>query len=270
MASRRDADGLLAKLARRAGAGALAPALAASAALAVSGCGGADGSAAQATSTAASTSTSTRQAEAARPSSSAAGGHKQGKAGGKPGGQAANEAPAARQGAKLPQPQGEREPGITPAQRKKATTASIALSSPGFAPGATLPAANTCTGKDTSPALRWSGVPDGTAELVLLVLNVEPVQGHLFFDWAVGGLDPSLEGIEAGKLPQGAVLGRNGDGKSAYSICPPKGGSENYVFMLYAIPTALEPKPGFSPIALREAILAQAGNVGLLGASYAR
>ncbi len=210
--------------------------------------------------------TSTSPAEAAKPSSAAAGGSKQGK----DGSQAANEGPAARQGTKLPQPQGEREPGITPAQRKKATTASITLSSPSFAPGATLPAANTCAGKDTSPALRWSGVPDGTAERVLLVLNVEPVEGHLFFDWVVGGLDPSLEGTGVGRLPQGAVLGRNGEGKSAYSICPPKGNPENYVFMPYAIPTALEPKPGFSPIALREAILAQAGNVGLLGASYAR
>ena len=86
-----------------------------------------------------------------------------------------------------------------------------------------LPAEYTCDGKGTSPALRWQGVPPGTAELVLFAMNIQPVEGKLFFDWAVAGLSPELEEIEAGKLPKGAVVGRNSFGKTGYEICPEGG-----------------------------------------------
>jgi phosphatidylethanolamine-binding protein (PEBP) family uncharacterized protein len=132
-----------------------------------------------------------------------------------------------------------------------------------------LSAQFTCDGKNTSPALRWQGVPDGTAELVLFAMNLRPVEGALFFDWAVAGLSPDLEEIEAGKLPNGAVVGRNSFGKAAYEICP-EGGEENYVFTLFALPKKLSPAQGFDPLALRKSVAGAAGNVGLLALSYAR
>ncbi|MFP5388553.1 MAG: YbhB/YbcL family Raf kinase inhibitor-like protein [Thermoleophilia bacterium] len=132
-----------------------------------------------------------------------------------------------------------------------------------------LPATYTCDGKGTSPALSWQGVPQGTAELVLFAMNVQPVEGKLFFDWAVAGLNPELEEIEAGKLPKGVVVGRNGFGKTGYEICPESGG-ETYMFTVFALPKKLSPSQGFDPSALRKEVLDASGNVGLLALGYTR
>jgi hypothetical protein len=112
-------------------------------------------------------------------------------------------------------------------------------------------------------------VPPNSAELVLFAMNIQPVEGEIFFDWAVAGIDPSFEGIESGELPSGAVVGRNSFGKSGYSICPSESG-EAYMFALYALPKRLQPKSGFDARALREEVLATSGDVGLLPAVYAR
>jgi phosphatidylethanolamine-binding protein (PEBP) family uncharacterized protein len=181
--------------------------------------------------------------------------------------------PGDKHGSTVPQPKGAPEPGITPQQRQEATVASMILQSPSSQPSSSgpqvLPARYTCDGESTSPALRWQGVPQGTAELALLVMNIQPVGGELFFDWAVAGLSPDLEEIEAGKLPKGAVVGRNGFGKTGYEICP-EGGGETYMFALFALPKKLSPTRGFEPLALRKAALDASGNVGLLALSYAR
>jgi phosphatidylethanolamine-binding protein (PEBP) family uncharacterized protein len=132
-----------------------------------------------------------------------------------------------------------------------------------------LSAQYTCDGKNTSPALRWQGVPQGTTELVLFAMNTQPVGGELFFDWAVAGLSPELEEIEAGKLPRDAVVGRNSFGKTGYEICP-EGSSETYIFALFALPKKLSPDQGFEPVALRKAVNDVSGNVGLLALSYTR
>jgi phosphatidylethanolamine-binding protein (PEBP) family uncharacterized protein len=149
----------------------------------------------------------------------------------------------------------------------------MSLESPALKPVAgsvpALPATYTCDGKDSWPALRWAGVPPGTAELALFAMNVQPIEEKLFFDWAVAGLDPGLEGIEAARLPKGAVVGKNGFGKNGYSICPP-GVGETYMFALYALPQRLSPSKGFDPRELRKEVLGISGNVGLLPAAYLR
>jgi phosphatidylethanolamine-binding protein (PEBP) family uncharacterized protein len=178
-----------------------------------------------------------------------------------------------KQGTRIAQPKGEPEPGITPQQRREATVASMTLESPSSQASSVgpqaLPTTYTCDGKGTSPALRWQGVPRGTAELVIFAMNVQPVGGKLFFDWAVAGLSPDLTEIEAGKLPRGALVGRNGFGKTAYEICP-EGSGETYVFTVFALPRKLSPAQGFDPSALRREVLGASGNVGLLALSYAR
>jgi phosphatidylethanolamine-binding protein (PEBP) family uncharacterized protein len=176
-------------------------------------------------------------------------------------------------GSRVPQPKGEPEPGITPQQHREATIASISLESPSSQPSSAgpeaLPATYTCDGRGTSPALRWHGVPPGTAELVIFAMNVQPVEGSLFFDWAVAGLNPDLEQIEAGKLPKGAIVARNGFGKVGYEICP-EGGGETFMFSVFALPEKLSPAQGFDPSSLRREVLGASGNVGLLALSYTR
>jgi phosphatidylethanolamine-binding protein (PEBP) family uncharacterized protein len=133
---------------------------------------------------------------------------------------------------------------------------------------ALLTATYTCDGKGQWPALSWSGVPAGSAELILYAMNIAPVQGRLFVDWAVAGLDPGLTGIDDGELPKGAVVGTNSFGKRGYEICPE--GSETYLFAVYALPRALSPQPGFDARELRKEVLDVSGNVGLLSLAYTR
>ena len=133
-----------------------------------------------------------------------------------------------------------------------------------------LPGTYTCDGEDTWPSLAWSGVPPGTAELALTLVNTQPVGEHLFFDWTVAGLDPTVTSISSGSLPHGAMMGRNSFGHEDYSVCPPEGSGETYFFTLYALPEKLGMKSGFDPLALREAALDASHNAGLLPVSYSR
>ncbi len=93
-------------------------------------------------------------------------------------------------------------------------------------------------------------------------MNVQPVQGKLFFDWAVTNIDPGLEGLEAGKLPKGAVVGQNSFGKQGYEICPQR--PETLIFALYALSQHLPAERGFDPHELRDRILKVSRDAGLL------
>jgi phosphatidylethanolamine-binding protein (PEBP) family uncharacterized protein len=177
-----------------------------------------------------------------------------------------------KHGPRITQPKGPPEQAPTPDEVANATVADITLSSPLVPAGpggpAPLPATFTCDGGGRWPSLSWNGVPAGSAELILYAMNIAPVAGKLFVDWAVAGIDPALTGIEAGKLPKGTVVGTNSLGKQAYEICPE--GAETYIFALYALPSSLSPKPGFDARELRQKILDVSGNVGLFPVTYTR
>ncbi len=259
MAQRTGADGLLAPRAAKATSTRVLLVLVAVAALALfSGCGGSDE---EGSSTAASAG-SGADAGSAQKAASEEGPSAPGAEGAK-----------AKQGPGITPPKGPPEKGITPKEEETATEADIFLQSPAFGETGegvqSIPATYTCDGKNTWPELEWTNVPSGTQELILLVLGMQPIDGALFYNWAVAGIDPATEGIEEGRLPQGAILGKNGFGKNGYSICP-SGEAETYVFSLYALPRALSPAKGFDPMALRNQVLKESGNVGLLVASYLR
>lgn len=173
----------------------------------------------------------------------------------------------------LPSPSSRIAPKLTASERAKASVADITLSSTAIkqvrnAVTPTLDRQYTCRGADRSPPLRWTGVPPGTAELALFAISTQPVNGRLFFDWAIAALKPSLKGLERGSIPAGAVVGRNGAGDTRYSVCPPSGKRESYVFALYALPRSLAPQAGFDPATLREQAIALARHTGLLVGTY--
>ncbi len=265
MAQRTSADGFIALRAKVASAGVFL-ALATAVAFALSGCGGGSDTQTQ--------STSDEGAQATTP-----GQGPEGVAGGRSQSVdeeegATQQASKVKQGPHIEPPKGPRERAATPVEVENATVADIALESPalGAAQGADstslLPAEYTCDGKGDWPELRWSGVPADSEELILLVLALEPVDEAFFFNWAVAGLEPSLEGIQSGKLPKGATVGRNGFGHDSYEICPAQDAAETYIFALYALPKALSPKQGFDPASLREQVLEISGNAGLMAVSY--
>lgn len=159
-------------------------------------------------------------------------------------------------------PTGKPEAGFTKAQRDNAPTADIEVELPGG-----LTTANTCKGGNISPAIAWRHIPPDVSELAIFAMGVKPVDGKLHFDWAMAGIDPNLSGLKAGEVPKGAVLGRSSEGQDGYSLCPAGAESETYIFALYAVETALKPKTGFDPLAMRMRATRASDQAGLIAAT---
>jgi phosphatidylethanolamine-binding protein (PEBP) family uncharacterized protein len=104
----------------------------------------------------------------------------------------------------------------------------------------TIPALYTCDGKNTPPPLEWGALPAHTGELVLFVLGLKPLPGSksvtISVEWALAGINPALHHLDSGQLPQAAHAGLNNNHTRSYSICPPRGETEQYQFELYGLP----------------------------------
>jgi phosphatidylethanolamine-binding protein (PEBP) family uncharacterized protein len=168
-------------------------------------------------------------------------------------------------------PEGNPEQGATKAQRGQVPTASIELSLPA-APSVTspgvLPAVYTCDGKNISPEIVWGRLPEGTAEAALFVMNLQPVDGKLYFDYAIAGISSSQERLRPGEVPDGAVVGTNSAGAAKYSLCPQGTSPEQIIFALYAVKKNLAPKHGFQPLAFRKMATRLSATNGLYAVTY--
>jgi hypothetical protein len=147
----------------------------------------------------------------------------------------------------------------------------IQLSSAAFSPGAAIPRKYSCDGADVSPPLAWSGVPDGTRSLALIVDDPDAPRGT-WSHWIVFRLPPATNSLpEGGPLPAGTLTGRNDFRRTGYGgPCPPPGTSHRYFFRLYALDreVALESDATRQDLLdhIRDHILAQGELVG----TYAR
>ena len=166
--------------------------------------------------------------------------------------------------------QGTTTTGRTHTKASVPTVEKVEMSSPAVSSSELLATRYTCDGSDTSLPLHIKGVPPGTAELAIDILNLEPVNGKLFFDWAVTGLSPTLRSIAPGKLPAGAVVGTNSNGQVRYTLCPPKGPLTHYIGVIFALRHHLHAKTGFNATALRLQALHDAPYEGFLSLAYKR
>jgi phosphatidylethanolamine-binding protein (PEBP) family uncharacterized protein len=147
----------------------------------------------------------------------------------------------------------------------------LPVSSPVFGSASEIPVRYTCDGADTSPPVKWGAIPAGTAELGLFVLDNEAETGKTPVYWGVMGLQPTLKGVSAGKLPPGAIVGRNSFGQTRYTVCPAKSaGTRHYAVALLALPSAVAAKPGFNANALFKTVLHTAEYGGLAVFAYKR
>jgi Raf kinase inhibitor-like YbhB/YbcL family protein len=110
----------------------------------------------------------------------------------------------------------------------------FALQSTAFDHGGPIPRRHSCEGEDLSPPLSWSGVPDGTRSLALVVDDPD-APAWTFTHWLGWGLNPGAQGLGEGEAAP--VAGRNDFGTSGYrGPCPPPGhGRHRYSFRLYAL-----------------------------------
>ena len=120
----------------------------------------------------------------------------------------------------------------------------IAVASPSFANGATIGndfVFTGCGGKNQSPELRWSGVPDGTKSFAITCFDPDAPTGSGYWHWVAFNIPAGVTSIAAGsgttQSPAGGRNGYNDFGTTAYAgPCPPKGDSAHrYVFTVYAL-----------------------------------
>jgi Raf kinase inhibitor-like YbhB/YbcL family protein len=146
----------------------------------------------------------------------------------------------------------------------------ITVTSSAFPAGGPIPARFTCDGQEVSPPLGWSGVPDGTAELALVVDDPD-APGGTYVHWVVAHLDPGPRQLAEGAVPLGAAELANSAGESAYAgPCPPDGPAHHYRFTLYALPRRVELAADAEPAEAIAAIEQAATARGRLIGTFAR
>lgn len=168
------------------------------------------------------------------------------------------------------------------AQPRAGLTA-FTLTSPSFNDGDLIPTKHAQSGRDTSPPLTWTNVPDSTRSFVLLVHDVDAAIGDGTDDllhWMVWNIPGSARALPEG-VPQRALLEggiRQISASGPYYRGPAAASSgpvHHYVFELYALDIPITVAPtGLSPAATRAAVMAaMAGHVrgkGVLVGRYRR
>jgi Raf kinase inhibitor-like YbhB/YbcL family protein len=125
----------------------------------------------------------------------------------------------------------------------------FALVSPAFQPMQSIPSQYTCDGADISPPIQWSGIPENTASLVLIVDDPDApdpqAPKRTWVHWLLYNLPPEAaelpEAVAPSELPDGTQLGINDWRHNDYGgPCPPIG-RHRYFFRLYALDMVLPP-----------------------------
>ena len=111
-----------------------------------------------------------------------------------------------------------------------------------WADGAPIDLLYTCDGANTSPALSWTDVPDGTQELAISLVDQSNLSnGRPFIHWVLAGIDPGVGRIGENQVPSGAVRGLNFFGDIGYTgPCPAPGSTGTFTLTVFALNQQLE------------------------------
>lgn len=131
----------------------------------------------------------------------------------------------------------------------------LTLTSSEFSNDERIPDRHTCNGEDVSPALAWTGVPEGTKELVVICHDPDAPLTHGWTHWVLYGIPPELNGLPEGGGGECTHGTTNFDATRYNGPEPPPGhGTHHYFFHLYALSEPLDAEPGLTREELLERI----------------
>lgn len=130
-----------------------------------------------------------------------------------------------------------------------AASSAFALSSPAVASDGLLPAAYTCDGPGSSPALAWVNPPPGTQQFALLLTTVDAA-GTTKWNWVLHDLPGTLRSLARDALGPGtAGVGSDGPFVGYQPPCSQGPGAKSYTFTLYALSGAPSLGGAATPVA---------------------
>lgn len=121
------------------------------------------------------------------------------------------------------------------------------VTSPDFTAGANLDAKFVCAqagGQGVSPAVNWTGVPEGAKSLAVTMHDPDAPLAGGFWHWLTVDIPVTATGLaqgagSGGTLPDGAMPMPNGTKKPGYlGPCPPAGPAHHYDITVWALPEA--------------------------------
>ena len=108
------------------------------------------------------------------------------------------------------------------------------ISSSAFAHNQLIPEKYTCDGENVSPQLLFSGIPEGTRSLALIVDDPD-ASGQVWNHWLLWDIDPTTGGLSENVTIREGVEGTTSFGSVGYGgPCPPRG-VHRYTFKLIAL-----------------------------------
>lgn len=148
--------------------------------------------------------------------------------------------------------------------------AGVQLRSTAFNDHDLMPGRLSKPGGNLSPPLQWSGVPDGTEELVLLCEDADAREP--FLHWLVTGIDPHTTSVGEGQVPQGGREWPNGFGTVGWGGPQPPIGDDphRYFFRLYAVSQPVQVPPNPAAEGVRQAAAQRELASGTLVGRFAR
>ena len=111
----------------------------------------------------------------------------------------------------------------------------LKITSGAFGHHESIPDRHTSNGEDVSPAIEWSGLPEGTESIAVVVHDPDAPLVDGFTHWVAYGIDGSATGIPEGGGDE--TNGVNDMGNQGYNgpAPPPGHGTHHYYFWVYAL-----------------------------------
>ena len=127
--------------------------------------------------------------------------------------------------------------------------ASLFVASPAFCANGPIPRKYSAEGENVSPALYWSGLPEGTKEVLLICEDADAPRAKPYVHWTLYGLSSKLTGLPEDVPAMDPLVsiadarqGKNSAGQIGYAgPMPPVGhGEHHYHFQLFALDAPLQ------------------------------